>query len=147
MDRDRTLRIGELAKAAGVGVETIRYYERRGLLPQPPRRACGYREYPPQAARRVRFIRRAQALGFTLKETEELLALRVDGERSCADVRVLARTKVDDIEARIAELEQMGQALERLARRCTGRGPTSECPILEELNEQDDVEEANDAEG
>jgi len=138
-----TLKIGELARAADVGVETIRYYERRGLLAQPPRRTSGYRQYPPQAVRRVRFIRRAQALGFTLKEIEDLLALRVDDERSCADVRALARAKLEDIERRVAELQQMGRALERVARRCRGRGPTSECPILEVLDE----EEAPHAEG
>lgn len=137
------LKIGELAEAAGVGVETIRYYERRGLLAQPPRRASGYRQYAPLTVRRVRFIRRAQTLGFTLKEAEELLALRVDDERSCADVRALARAKLEDIERRVAELQQMGRALERVARRCRGRGPTSECPILEVLDE----EEAMDAEG
>ena len=137
------LKIGELARAADVGVETIRYYERRGLLARPPRRASGYRQYPPQAVHRVRFIRRAQALGFTLREIEELLALRVDDERSCADVRALARAKLEDIERRVDELQQMGRALERVARRCRGRGPTSECPILEVL----DDEEAVDAEG
>lgn len=137
------LKIGELARAADVGVETIRYYERRGLLTRPPRRASGYRQYPPQAVHRVRFIRRAQALGFTLREIEELLALRVDDERSCADVRALARAKLEDIERRVAELQKMGRALERVARRCRGRGPTSECPILEVLDE----EEAVDAEG
>lgn len=120
-----TLKIGELARAADVGVETIRYYERRGLLAQPPRRASGYRQYPPMTVRRVRFIRRAQTLGFTLKEIEELLALRVDDDRSCADVRALARAKLEDIEQRVAELQQMGRALERVARRCRGRGPTS----------------------
>jgi len=138
-----SLKIGELARAADVGVETIRYYERRGLLAQPPRRASGYRQYPWRAVRRVRFIRRAQALGFTLKEIEELLALRVDDERSCADVRALARAKLEDIERRVAELQEMGRALARVARRCRGRGPTSECPILEVLDE----EEAADAEG
>jgi len=138
-----TLKIGELARAADVGVETIRYYERRGLLAQPPRRTSGYRQYAPRAVRRVRFIRRAQALGFTLKEIEDLLALRVDDDRSCADVRALARAKLEDIERRVAELQQMGRALERVARRCRGRGPTSECPILEILDE----EEAVDAEG
>jgi len=137
------LKIGELAKAAGVGVETIRYYERRGLLAPPPRRASGYRQYPPMTVRRVRFIRRAQTLGFTLKEIEELLALRVDDERSCADVRALARAKLEDIERRVAELQQMGRALAQVAHRCRGRGPTSECPILEVLDE----EEAMDAEG
>jgi MerR family mercuric resistance operon transcriptional regulator len=140
MDEASALKIGELARAADVGVETIRYYERRGLLAQPPRRTTGYRQYPPHAVRRVRFIRRAQALGFTLKEIEELLALRVDDGRSCADVRALAWAKLEDIERRVAELRQMGRALERVARRCRGRGFTSACPILEVLDEEEDVD-------
>ena len=107
------LKIGELARAADVGVETIRYYERRGLLTRPPRRASGYRQYPPQAVNRVRFIRRAQALGFTLREIEELLALRVDDERSCADVRALAREGLHEF---IDELQLgLGAIHQRLA--------------------------------
>ncbi len=133
MSEATALRIGELARAAQVGVETIRYYERRGLIAQPPKRSSGYRQYPPAAVTRVRFIRRAQTLGFTLNEIEELLALRVDDERSCADVRELARAKLTDIRGRIEELERMARGLEKLARRCRGQGPTSECPILDAI--------------
>jgi MerR family mercuric resistance operon transcriptional regulator len=131
--RAEALTIGQLAKHAGVGVETIRFYEREGLLTKPARRSSGYRQYPSEAVKRVQFIRRAKDLGFTLKEIQELLDLRVDPDCGCADVRDQARAKIRDIEGRIASLETMKTALERLARKCRGTGPTSECPILEEL--------------
>jgi len=132
------LTIGQLAKQAGVGVETIRFYEREGLIPEPERRRSSrYRQYPPQAVRRVRFIRHAKELGFTLKEIQELLELRVAPDSTCADVRHRARVKVADIEGRIESLRRMKDALERLARKCRGKGPTTECPILEELDRED----------
>lgn len=130
------LTIGQVAKAAAVGVETIRFYEREGLIAEPPRRASGYRAYPPETIGRVRFIRRAKDLGFTLKEIDEILSLRVDPSTTCADVRAMARVKIESIEAKLAELEKMKGVLERLARSCRGRGPTSECPILEMLAEE-----------
>ena len=99
-------------------------------IAQPDRRPSGYRQYPPQVVRRVRFIRHAKDLGFTLEEIQELLELRVDPDSTCADVRKRARDKVADIEERIASLERMKAALDRLARKCRGRGPTTECPIL-----------------
>jgi MerR family mercuric resistance operon transcriptional regulator len=133
------LTIGQVAKRAGVGVETIRFYEREGLIAEPERRpSSGYRQYPPQAVRRVLFIRHAKDLGFTLKEIQELLQLRVDPNSTCADVRRRTRDKVADIEERIASLEQMKAALNRLAKKCRGRGPTTECPILEELDREED---------
>ena len=133
------LTIGQLAKQAGVGVETIRFYEREGLIAEPERRPSSrYRQYPPQAVRRVRFIRHAKDLGFTLKEIQELLELRVAPESTCADVRKRARDKVADIEERIVSLQRMKAALERLAKRCRGQGPTTQCPILEELDRQED---------
>lgn len=132
------LTIGRLAKQAGVGVETIRFYEREGLIAQPERRPSGYRQYPPEAVRRVRFIRHAKELGFTLKEIQELLELRVAPRSTCADVRGRARAKIEDIAERIASLERMKAALERLARRCRGRGPTTECPILDELDREEE---------
>ena len=132
------LTIGQLAKEAGVGVETIRFYERQGLLAEPERRPSGYRQYPRDVVRRVRFIRHAKELGFTLKEIQELLELRVDPQSSCADVRKRAGDKIADIDERIESLGRMKAALERLARKCRGRGPTSECPILEELDRHED---------
>lgn len=133
----QALTIGEVAKAARVGVETIRFYEREGLIAEPPRRRSGYRQYPPDTVRRVRFIRRAKELGFTLKEIGELLSLRVEPGTTCADVRALARAKIADIEGKIAELDTMKKALEHLARSCRGTGPTSECPILDALDHQE----------
>ena len=137
------LTIGRLAKQAGVGVETIRFYEREGLIAQPGRRPSGYRQYPPDVVRRVRFIRHAKDLGFTLKEIQELLDLRVDPTSTCEDVRKRARAKLADIEERIASLERMQAALLRLERKCRGRGPTSACPILEELDRDQEVRNAD----
>lgn len=138
-----TLTIGELARRAGVGVETIRFYERERLLAEPERRPSGYRQYPAAAVRRVRFIRHAKALGFSLREIQELLELRVDPASTCAEVRARARAKVDDITRRIAALERMRAALEDLARRCRGRGPSSACPILEALDRAEDADGAD----
>ena len=134
---DSALTIGKLANAAGVGVETIRFYEREGLLPKPPRKRSGYRQYPPDAVARVMFIRRAKDLGFTLKEITELLELRVDPDKSCADVRALAKAKIVDVEEKMADLARIRGALEKLAKACRGKGPTSECPILDAIEKED----------
>ena len=131
----QTLTIGEVAKAADVGVETLRFYEREGLIAPPARRRSGYRQYPPETVRRVRFIRRAKELGFTLKEIVDLLSMRVDADKSCAEVRALARAKISDIDRRITALARMKHAMERLARRCRGAGPTTECPILDAIDD------------
>jgi MerR family copper efflux transcriptional regulator len=131
------MRIGELAKRSGVNLETVRYYERRGLLPRPPRTSSGYRSFPADAVRRVRFIRRAQALGFRLAEIEGLLALRVDPQTSCAEVRDQARAKAADIEEKMRLLEGMRRSLERLASTCSGQGSVSACPILESLEAEE----------
>lgn len=135
----KPLTIGQVAKRAGVGVETIRFYEREGLIDEPGRKPSSrYRQYEPDAVRRIRFIRHAKDLGFTLKEIQELLELRVNRDSTCADVRRQTKDKIADIEARIASLERMKVALDRLARKCRGRGPTTECPILEELDRVED---------
>lgn len=134
---EAALTIGRLASAAGVGVETIRFYERQGLLPEPPRQHSGYRQYPSAAVARVKFIRRAKELGFTLKEIQELLELRVDPDKSCGDIRALARTKIKDVQDKMADLARIKNALERLARACRGAGPTSECPILDAIEKED----------
>lgn len=131
------LTIGEVAKAAEVGIETVRFYEREGLIADPPRRRSGYRQYPPDTVRRLRFIRRAKDLGFTLKEIAELLGLRVDPTRSRAEVRSLAQAKVKDIEAKMLELARIQTALTHLVRCCRGKGPTSDCPILDALDGQE----------
>lgn len=129
------LKIGEVARRAGVNLQTIHYYERRGLLPEPPRSPSNYRLYPDDTVRRVRFIKRAQELGFTLKEIEELLSLRASPRSKCADVRKRAQTKVEDIDEKIRSLQGMRKALTGLIGECLGKGPVSECPILESLEE------------
>ena len=127
---------GELAQQGRVNAETIRYYERRGLLPKPPRTPSGYRAFDPEAVRRIRFIKQAQALGFSLKEVRELLRLRVDPRRSCGDVRARAEAKLTDIEEKIRSLHAMKKTLARFVAACSGRGPVSACPILEALDEE-----------
>lgn len=131
------LTIGKVARRAGVGVETVRYYEREGLLPAPPRRGFGFRSYPVETIGRLQFIQRAKRLGFSLKEVRELLELRVGVDVSCADVRQLATAKVADIEDRIRDLHRMGKALRSLAEHCQADGPISDCPILEHLARED----------
>jgi Hg(II)-responsive transcriptional regulator len=128
------LTIGQVARRTGVGVETVRFYERQGLLEEPAREASGYRQYPEDAVARLRFIRRAKELGFTLREIKDLLALRLDPGATRADVRKRAEAKIADIEARVRDLQRMREALLRLTAACAGHGPVSGCPILEALN-------------
>ena len=129
--------IGHLAKQAGVNLETVRYYERRGLLPKPPRSASGYRLFPTDSARRLRFIRRAQELGFSLKEIRELLSLRVSHTTTSKDIRVLAESKIADIDAKIRSLESMKRTLRKLTAVCRGCAPLAACPILESLDSEE----------
>lgn len=126
--------IGQAARSAQVNIETIRYYERRGLIPEPPRRESGYRQYVQEDVARIQFIKRAQELGFSLKDIAELLSLRVDPATTCADVRTQVEMKIADIEDKTRRLQQMKAALIKLASACTGAGPTSDCPILEFLD-------------
>ena len=129
-----TLTTNELARQGGVNLESIRFYERERLLPKPPRTASGYRMFAPDDVRRVRFIKRAQELGFSLREIKELLALRFEPDTSCANVRERAENKLSDIDQKISDLKRMRKALARLAAACPGRGNTSNCPILESLD-------------
>lgn len=129
--------IGQVARQAGVGVETVRFYERKGLLDGPPRTASGYRQYSQEVVRRIRFIKLAKELGFSLKEVAELLSLRVDPETTCAEVKAQAEDKIADIDAKIRDLSRMKDALVTLAAACSGRGPTSACPILGALEQQE----------
>lgn len=128
-----TLRMSEVARAAGVNPQTVRYYERCGLLPEPPRSASNYRLYPAAAVQRVRFIKRAQALGFTLREVAELLALDEAPQGRCAEVRVRAQAKVQAIETRLRALQAMRRALTALIEDCPAAEPVSRCPILRAL--------------
>jgi len=128
------MKIGELASNAGVHIQTVRYYERRGLLADPRQSADGYREYDTATIHRLRFIRRAQELGFTLGEISELLVLRLDPETSASTVRIRASEKIEEIEGRIHDLERIKNALSHLASNCHGdSGPTGDCPLLEAL--------------
>jgi MerR family mercuric resistance operon transcriptional regulator len=125
--------IGKLAKKAQVNTETIRYYERRGLISRPPRPLSGYRQYPDETFKRIDFIKRAKELGFSLKEIGDLLSLRVDPTTSCSDIKIRTETKIEAIEEKIKTLKKMKNALVDVSRGCSGRGPISECPILEAL--------------
>lgn len=128
-----SLTIGKLAKKAQVNVETIRYYERRGLISRPPRPLSGYRQYPDEAVKRIFFIKRAKELGFSLKEIGDLLSLRVDPNTSCSDIKSRTETKIEAIVDKIKSLQRMKKALEDVSKACSGRGPITECPILEAL--------------
>ncbi len=129
-----SLSIGQLAKQAEVGVETVRFYEREGLLTEPERRQSGYRQYQSDTVDRLLFIRRAKELGFTLKEIKELLSLRVDEDKTCADVRQQAAAKITDIEERIRSLQRMKRALVKVTNTCSSSGPIGDCPILDALD-------------
>mgnify|MGYP001092206371 CR=1 FL=1 len=131
-----TLTIGQLAREAGVNVQTVRYYERRGLLAEPPRRESGYREFPESDVARLGFIRRAQALGFTLAEIGELLSLRVDPQTTSADVHARVEAKLKDVGEKMAELKRIRSALKELATSCKSHGPVGECPFLDALDAQ-----------
>ena len=131
----KPLTIGQSARQAGVHIETIRYYERRGLLPEPPRTESGYRLYGADSVARLRFIKQAQALGFTLEEIGELLALRVDAETSCDQVRHRAERKAADVAEKIRSLQAIQAALMELIAACTQGGPEGECPFLTSLEQ------------
>jgi MerR family mercuric resistance operon transcriptional regulator len=125
------LTIGKLAEAAGVNVETIRYYQRRGLLEDPPKPLGGHRRYPPDLAKRVRFIKRAQALGFTLSEVGGLL--RLDEACACAETRALAARKLSLIEHKMADLTALRQVLGDLVQQCDASDGGAACPIIDVL--------------
>lgn len=133
------LKIGEVAERGGVNLQTIRYYEREKLLPPPPRLASGYRTFPESSVQRVRFIKRAQDLGFTLKEIRELLSIRLDATKDCSHVQRFAKTKISDIEAKIRTLESMKRILTTLAEACPGCGAAEDCPILRSIEAGDEA--------
>jgi MerR family copper efflux transcriptional regulator len=135
----RHLTIGQVAKRAGIGVETVRFYEREGLLEEPERRPSGYRQFDESIVARLRFIRRAKELGFTLREIKELLSLKLDRSTTCADVKNRAEVKITDIEAKIESLKRMKRALVKLTKACSGRGETSDCPILDALDGEEEA--------
>ncbi len=134
MTRD-TLQTGEVATAAGVNVQTLRYYERRGLLAEPERTAAGYRRYEPEAVHIVRFIKGAQELGFSLDEIEQLLRLRDDRVSSCEEVQALAEAKIETIAEKIRQLSALRDALHALVRSCERGDTDRDCPILEAIDD------------
>lgn len=127
------LSISRVASAAEVNIQTIRYYERRGLFPAARRTPAGYRQYGDDAVVRLRFIKHAQELGFSLKEIQELLALRVHHGSACGAVKRKTVAKIELVERRVRELQKLRRTLERLAVACEARQPTGDCPILQAL--------------
>ncbi len=127
--------IGQVAKRAKVNVQTVLYYERRGLLRPDGRRDSGYRLYGPEAANRIRFIKNAQGLGFTLDEILGLLRLRVGGRARCAVVKKRAQAKLRQVDEKIAGLKAIKRVLDGLVRTCRSRGATGSCPILKSLED------------
>jgi MerR family copper efflux transcriptional regulator len=139
------LTIGRAARQAGVNVETIRFYERRRLIKQPPK-SGGFRLYPPATIARVCFIRRAQQVGFSLRQIEELLSLKADPESDCAHVRERAMAKVEEVNRKIAELERVRSALEKVIASCPGHGALHSCSILEALDNEPQPQRASSPE-
>lgn len=133
LTNNKPLSIGVVARLAGVPLTTVRFYERANVVRPVARTAANYRLYPPDAVARIRFTRRAQELGFTLREVKELLALRADGDKSCRTVRTTATAKIADIGTRIRSLKRMSRALTRLADECEMHVPGTGCPLLDYL--------------
>jgi MerR family copper efflux transcriptional regulator len=131
-----SMTVGSLAKEVGVKIDTIRYYERRGLLPKPSRTDSGYRTFTQASVERLRFIRQAQALGFTLAEINQLLTLRINPGTTCRDVRKRAEAKIADIEQKIQSLYGMKRALQRLVSSCVANVPANQCSFLANLSER-----------
>lgn len=134
------LTIGQVATAANVNIQTIRYYERRGILLASQRTASGYRQYARDAVSRIRFIKHAQELGFSLTEIQELLGLRVRHGAACDAVAEKTRGKIEVVHQRIRDLQRMKRTLERLAAACAARRPTDECPILAAMEDHGDAD-------
>lgn len=129
------MKIGEVARAAGVGIDAIRFYEREGLLPEPARQPSGYRDYAPEAVLDLQFIKRAKELGFSLKEIGDLLSINREPNATASDVKKLAEEKLADLEDKIRSLQRMKKALRDVAEHCPGSGPLSDCSILRSLTE------------
>lgn len=130
------LTIGEVANRSGIGIETIRFYERKGLIDDPPRTVSGYRQYPEDVILKLRFIRQAKQLGFSLQDIKELLALRIEPGVTCKDIKARTTSKISEIEEKIQILLKMKKVLTTLDTSCKGRGPISSCPILAALEHE-----------
>lgn len=133
------MKIGELAERADVNVQTVRYYERRGLLREPDRTRSGYRSYGEQDLTRLRFIIRAKTLGFTLSEIGDLLDLRVDPDRSADDVRIRAQEKIRQTESKIEDLKGIKAALQRVVGACEAHGSPEECALMHAIEVDEEV--------
>lgn len=129
------LRIGQVAKEAGVTVETVRFYESRALIPEPPRSNAGYRLYTADDVKRVRFIQRAKELGFSLKDIQSLLALRNEPGTTCAAIKARTVNKIAEVDEKIRDLTRIRGALSDLADQCVSEANLSECPILDALDD------------
>lgn len=127
--------IGQLANGASVNIETIRFYERKGLLRKPPRNESGYRQFPEEALERLKFIKNAQELGFSLREVAELLSLRLVPDSACLDVKHKAEEKIAEIDRKILELKTIRKALKELTARCSNGVPLDACHFLEVLSD------------
>ena len=130
------MKIGELATRAGVPIDTVRYYERQGLLPQPPRQPSGYHSFQASDVVRLRFVKRAKALGFTLQEVRDLLALSSRREDDMGSLKQAAQQKLAGVEAKLAELTRIRDGLRTLVQACPGHGALEACPILHALDEE-----------
>lgn len=127
------LTVGKLADITGVNIETIRFYEKKGILPPPQRKPSGYRLYAKEDIKRVQFIIHAKELGFSLREIKELMELRINADSNCNEVRRQTEIKISDIEKKISNLQRIHNVLTKLAGDCRTRGQTSDCPVLEAL--------------
>lgn len=130
IDLEGTLRIGEVARLAAVNIQTLRYYERRGILDKPERSRSGYRQYPVETVELVRTIKRAQKLGFSLDEIERLLTIREGGNGACTKARDIAANKLELLNERIEQLADVKSTLEELIRDCQPRRPAEDCGVL-----------------
>jgi len=138
------MNIGQLARQAGVPIDTVRYYERQRLIPEPARSASGYRQYAQDDVTRLNFIRRAKTLGFTLEEIGELMAISINYSNDMNEMRKKASMKLEVVEERLAELTRMRDALSGLVEACPGHGPLETCPIMAALTTDHDGNEAAD---
>ena len=134
-----TLNIGQVARRAGIGIDAIRYYERRGLIQEPARKASGYRQYTEEVIARLRFVKRAKELGFSLDEIRELLSLKLNPALNASKVKQHVEAKIADIAEKVRTLQRMKRALKKLSAACTEYGSTSECPILDALDSPEEI--------
>lgn len=139
MNEKSTFKIGKTARLAGVHKESIRYYERRNLIPEPDRMDSGYRLFSQRQVDQIRFIKRAQELGFTLSKIDDLLNLKIDDETTCTDIKLEAELKYTNVVSKIEDLNQIKNTLTDLIDSCSGNGPKEDCPNLNALNGQNET--------